>query len=95
MLVRETADGFKAIIGALRSLDKSKCVSADTFSLPEDRCVNLLLKSLGKRMPEAESRKKLEVMHINAQAVIQLRSRCISNVASASNTTSVTVAMHL
>jgi hypothetical protein len=52
----KTADGFRATIGALRSLDVSEGVSLHTFSLPEDRCVRLLLKNLGKRMPETEIR---------------------------------------
>jgi hypothetical protein len=56
MLMSETADGFWAAIGALRPLNVSEGVSFHTFSLPEDRCVRLLLKNLGKRMPEAEIR---------------------------------------
>jgi hypothetical protein len=55
-LVTETADGFRATIGALRSLSERKGVSFHSFSLPEDRCVPLLLKNLGKRMPEDEVR---------------------------------------
>jgi hypothetical protein len=54
MLVLETADGFRATIGALRSLGEGEGVSFHTFSLPKDRCVRLLLKNLGKRMPEAQ-----------------------------------------
>jgi hypothetical protein len=38
MLVRETADG------ALKSVGEGKGVSFHTFSVPEDRCVRLLLK---------------------------------------------------
>jgi hypothetical protein len=56
MLLPESADGFRATIGALRSLDVSDGVSFHTFSLPEDSCVRLLLKNLGKLMPEAEIR---------------------------------------
>jgi hypothetical protein len=37
MLVPETADGFRATISALRSLDANEGVSFHTFSLPEDR----------------------------------------------------------
>jgi hypothetical protein len=37
MRVSETADGFRATIGALRSLREGKGVSFHTFSLPEDR----------------------------------------------------------
>jgi hypothetical protein len=74
ILVPETADGFRATIGVLRSLDVSKGVTFHTFSLPEDQCVRLLLKNLGKCMPEAEIREQLEALHINVQAVMQLRS---------------------
>jgi hypothetical protein len=42
MLVPETADGFRATIGTLRSFDVSEGVSLHTFSLPEDRCVEKL-----------------------------------------------------
>jgi hypothetical protein len=45
MLVQETADGYRAITGALRSLGEDKGVKFHTFSLPEDRCVRLLLKN--------------------------------------------------
>jgi hypothetical protein len=34
-----------------------------------------LLKNVGKRMPEAEIREELEALHINVQAVMQLRSK--------------------
>jgi excinuclease UvrABC nuclease subunit len=52
MLVPETADGFRATIAALRSLDTSEGVSFHTFSLPEDRCVCLLLKNFGTQWPK-------------------------------------------
>jgi hypothetical protein len=45
------------------------------FSLPEDRCVHLLSKNLGKRMPEAEMKEELEALHVSVQAVLQLRSK--------------------
>jgi hypothetical protein len=75
MLVPETADGFRATIGALRSLGDGEGVSFHTFSLPEDRCVRMLLKNLGKRMPEAETKGELEALPIHMQAVMQHRSR--------------------
>jgi hypothetical protein len=75
MLVPRTADGFRATIGALRSLEESNKVSFHTFSLPEDRCVRLLLKILGKRMPEDEIKDVLEALHINVQVVMHLRSK--------------------
>jgi hypothetical protein len=46
VIVPETADGFRATVGALRSLDGSKGVSFHTFSLPEDREVRLLITNL-------------------------------------------------
>jgi hypothetical protein len=73
MLVPETAEGFRANIGALRHLKEGKGVSFHTFSLPKDRCVSLLLNNLGNRMPELEI-KELEALHINVQAVMQIRS---------------------
>jgi hypothetical protein len=42
MVVLVTVDDFRATICALRSLDVSKGVSFQTFSLPEDRCICLL-----------------------------------------------------
>jgi hypothetical protein len=54
MLVSETANGIWAIIGDLRSLDVSEGVRFHIFSIPEDRCVLLLLKTSANRMPEAE-----------------------------------------
>jgi hypothetical protein len=54
MLVPELPDGFRATISALRSIGEGERVRFHTFSLPEDRRVRLLLKNLGKRMPEAE-----------------------------------------
>jgi hypothetical protein len=74
-LVPDTADGFRATIGTLRSFGEDKGVSFQTFSFPEDRCVRLLLKNAGKRMPEAEIREELEALSISVQAVMQLRSK--------------------
>jgi hypothetical protein len=37
--------------------------------------VRLLLKNLGKRMPEAEFREELVASHINVRAVMHLRSK--------------------
>jgi hypothetical protein len=75
MLVPETADGFRTTVSALRSLGEGEGVSFHTFSLPEDRCMLLLLKNLGKRMPETDIREELESLHIQVQAAMQLRSR--------------------
>jgi hypothetical protein len=59
IVVPETADGYRATIGDLRSLGGDKGVSFHTFSLPEDRCVGLLLENLGKRMTESEIKEEL------------------------------------
>jgi hypothetical protein len=70
----KTVDGFRATVRALRSLYGSKGVSFHTFSLPEDRCVRLLLKNFGKHMPESVVREELETLGIHVQGVLQLRS---------------------
>jgi hypothetical protein len=57
-----TADHFWAAITAIRSLDVSKSVSLHTFSLPEDRRVRLLIKKLGRGMPETVVREELETL---------------------------------
>jgi hypothetical protein len=49
-------------------------VSFHTFSLPEDRCVRLLVKDLGQRMPENAVRNELESLNIQVQGFMQLRS---------------------
>ena len=60
MLVPRTAEGFRATVSALRSLDGSNGVSFHTLSLPEDRRVRLLVKNLGRHMPEDVVREELE-----------------------------------
>jgi hypothetical protein len=52
MLVPRNAEGFSSTLNALRSLDGSKEVGFHTTSLLEDRCVRLLVKKLGRYMPE-------------------------------------------
>ena len=74
MVVPETTDDFRAAITAVSSLDVSKCVSFYTFSLPEDRCVRLLIKNLGRRMPETVVWVELEALGICVQGVLQHRS---------------------
>ena len=74
MIVPGTADGFRATVSALRSLGGSKGVTFHTFSLPEDRCVRLLVKNLGRQMPESVVREELEALGIRVQGVMQLRS---------------------
>jgi hypothetical protein len=75
-IVPGTAVGLRATMSVLRSLDGSKGVSFHTFSLPEDRQVRLLIKNLGRQMPESVVRQELEDLGICVQGVMQLRSRC-------------------
>jgi hypothetical protein len=74
MLVPENADDFCDTVGALQSLGDSEGVSFH-ISLPEDRCVRLLLNNLGIRMTEADFREEVEALHIHVQAPVQLRLR--------------------
>ena len=46
-------------------------MSFHTFSLPEDRCVRLLFKNLGRHMPEDVVREELENLGICVQGVLQ------------------------
>ena len=48
MVVPTTADGLTAEVSALRLLHGKDGVSFHTFTLPEDRCVPLLVKNLGR-----------------------------------------------
>jgi hypothetical protein len=74
MIVPETADGFRATVSVLRFLDGNKGVSFQTFSLPEDRQVSLLINNLGRQMPESVVREELEALGICVQGVMQLGS---------------------
>ena len=74
MFVPVTADGFGATLTALRSLDGYKGVCFHTFSLPEDCCLRLLLRSLGRHMPDDYVREELKSLGIRVQGVLQLSS---------------------
>jgi hypothetical protein len=74
ILVPRTAEGFRATVSALRTLEGSKGVSFHTFSLPEDRCARLPAKNLGRYMPVDVVREELENLGICVQGVLQLRS---------------------
>ena len=76
MVFPSTADGFQAAVSAVRSLDGKEGVSFHTFTLPEDRCVMLLVKNLGRGMPESVVREELESLSIRVHGVTQLRSGC-------------------
>jgi len=60
-------------VSAVRSLDGKEGVRFHTFTLTEDRCVRILVKSLGWGMPENVVRKELESLKIRVQGVTQLR----------------------
>jgi hypothetical protein len=62
------------VVSALRYLDEGEGVSFHTLTLPEDRCVRLLVKNLGWGMPENVVREELETLNIRVQGVMQLRS---------------------
>jgi len=44
-------------------------VNFHTFTLPEDRCARLLVKILGRGMPESVVREELETLGIHVQGV--------------------------
>ena len=52
VLVPNTADCFRATVKELRYMEPSGGMAFHTYSLPEDRCTRLLVKGLGKNMPE-------------------------------------------
>jgi len=74
IVVPSNADRFTAAVKALRSLDGKDGVTFHTFTLPEDRCARLLVKNLGRGMPESVVREELESLKIRVQGVTLLRS---------------------
>ena len=52
VVVPATADCFRDAVSALRSLDGKSGVTLNTYSLPEDSCLRLLIKNFG-RMAES------------------------------------------
>jgi hypothetical protein len=73
MTVPGRADDFRSTVSALRSLDGSKGVIFHTFCLPEDRMARLLIKNIGRKMPESVVREEMEALGICVQGVMQLR----------------------
>ena len=63
------------MVRVLRSIDASKGVAFHTYSLAEDRYTRLLVKGLGKNMPDQDVREELEILGIPVQSVLQLRSQ--------------------
>jgi hypothetical protein len=74
MAVPSTADGLKAVVRALRSLDARHGESFDTFTQKKDLCVRLLAKNLGRCVPESVVREELESLNIRVQGVPHLQS---------------------
>jgi hypothetical protein len=72
MVVPSSAEGFRAAVSALLSLDGKEGLSFHTFTLPEDRCVRLLVMNLGRSMPESVVREELKSLNIPVQGVTQL-----------------------
>ena len=73
MVVPSTANGFRATVSALRSLDGGGC-EFPHFTPPEDRFARLLVKNLGSGMHESVVREELESLDIRVQGVKQLSS---------------------
>jgi hypothetical protein len=74
MVVPSTTDGFRVAVIALLSLDGKEDVSFHNHTLPKDCFVQLLVKNLGKGMPESVVREELESLNIRVQEITQLRS---------------------
>jgi hypothetical protein len=74
IVVPLTADGFRAAVSALRAFDGREGVSFHSLTLPEDRCVWLLVKELGRGMPVSVVRDEMESLNIRDKGVTQLRS---------------------
>jgi hypothetical protein len=60
-----TADGFRATVIALRSLDGNKGLSLRTFCLLDDGCVRLLIKNLDRKMHKVVVREKLKTRFLS------------------------------
>ena len=72
MVVPSTADGFRASVSALQSIDGKEGMSFHNFTLPEDGCVLLLVKNLDSGMSEIVVQEDLESLNIRVQGVVQL-----------------------
>ena len=72
MVIPSTADGFRASVSALQSIDGKEGMSFHNFTLPEDRCVLLLVKNMDRGMSEIVVQDDLESLNIRVQGVMQL-----------------------
>ena len=73
MVFPSTADVFQTAVCALRSPNGKKGASFHTFTLPEDRCVRLLVKNKSRNMLQSVVREELDSLNIHVQGVTQLR----------------------
>lgn len=81
----KTADDFVFVVGALLYLDRSK---SDTVSLPEDRCERLLVKNMGRRMPEGVKKSLSRCRDQNPKGPCPFSAlHCVSGVGAYSNGT--------
>ena len=71
---RSFHQGLGAAVSSLRSFDGKDYVRFHSFTLPEDRCVRLLVTDLGKGKRESVALEELESLNIRVQGVTQLRS---------------------
>ena len=69
MVFSPNANGFRSVVSALRSLNWGRCQFPHLHD-PEDRCVRLLVKSLGRGMSESVAREELEDLDIHVLAVL-------------------------
>ena len=76
MVVPSTADGFRAAVGELRSLDGKDGLKFHTSTLPEDGCMRLLVKNTRRFMPESVDIEDLESLKIRVQGITQLPCGC-------------------
>jgi hypothetical protein len=74
MVIPSTTNGFRAAVSKLWSLDGGEGVSFHTFTLPEDPCVRLPVKNLGRGIPDSIVREELKSLDICVQGVMQLHS---------------------
>ena len=74
IVVRSTANGFRAVVSALRFLHGKDVVNFHTFTLPEERCGRRLVNNLSRVMPESVIREDRESLNFRVQAVTQLQS---------------------
>jgi hypothetical protein len=71
MIMPETVDGFIASVSALCFFNRYGGLRFHTFLLPEDHYVHLLVKNLGRSIPQGVIWEELEVLGIHAQGVMQ------------------------